>query len=147
MEIMDGDRRRTITRPARGQDSPAGRLIAWLQLLFSASSILARSQLPPSIELAHDPSRFFFFGRLLQRLLFRGTAGWRGGTSQGAPPSCSSSPSWSRGTCGDPTCHGRSRCCSGGPPPPSSCRRHAGRRRLAVSSRSVDGPEQPYASR
>jgi hypothetical protein len=49
MEIMDGDRRRkqgAITRPALGQDSPARRLIAWLQLFFSASSILARSQLP-----------------------------------------------------------------------------------------------------
>ncbi|CAM0881486.1 unnamed protein product [Alopecurus aequalis] len=39
MEIMDGDRRRklaAIIRPARGHDSPARRLVAWLQLLFKA---------------------------------------------------------------------------------------------------------------
>ncbi|CAM0881488.1 unnamed protein product [Alopecurus aequalis] len=36
---MDGDRRRklaAIIRPARGHDSPARRLVAWLQLLFKA---------------------------------------------------------------------------------------------------------------
>ncbi|VAH56485.1 unnamed protein product [Triticum turgidum subsp. durum] len=81
------------------------------------------------------------------RLLFRGIAGWQGGRWRGARRCCSSWPSWSRRTCAAPTCHGTSRGCSGAPPPPSPCRPRSGPWRLAATSSSGGGPEQPCTSR
>ena len=74
---MDGDRRRelaAIARPARAQDSPARRLIAWLQLLFKAfvqrHSWLARWQV------AGRPALLLLLAFLVQKNLRRSYLSW-----------------------------------------------------------------------
>ncbi|KAM0874206.1 hypothetical protein ACQ4PT_037583 [Festuca glaucescens] len=72
MEIMDGDRRRklgAITRPALGQDSPARRLIAWLQLLFK--DFVQRYSWLARWDAAGRPAFLLLFAFLVQRYMRR----------------------------------------------------------------------------
>jgi myosin-5 len=72
MEIMDGDRRRkqgAITRPALGQDSPARRLIAWLQLFFK--DFVQRYGWLARWDAAGRPAFLLLFAFLVQRHMRR----------------------------------------------------------------------------
>uniref|UniRef100_A0ACD5VZ28 Uncharacterized protein n=1 Tax=Avena sativa TaxID=4498 RepID=A0ACD5VZ28_AVESA len=72
MEIMDGNRRRKLvatTWPARGQDSPARRLIAWLQLFFKA--FVQRYSWLARWDAAGCPAFILLFAFLVQKNLRR----------------------------------------------------------------------------